>query len=364
MFRLTASYLAIASTGAGVARVSGGYVSYTFHPPVGSNERITGSNLSYTFHPPIGLHEAITGSHVQYIYPAPPTWEEIYGGPPMGASSILPLHTFRGLTFDDVSRPIFSTSVQEHVGGQETANAFWQMPKWEFELSFDYLPDRKNDALSDKKRLLGFFMSRKGRFDYFLYKNPADHSTVDELIGVGDGIASSWPMVRTFGDFREWIGYSEVSSVVLTHQTSITDVIPSASPYTRVLYGKNIISVENAQWQQTNGTWNNLTRILSGVPSSGEYLLNSETGELTFSSSQSGRPYRISYTFHPVRGIHYIVSLPRTIQYLSVPPAGDIITGSYDFYFVCRFGEDQVSVDQFVHNLYDMDRLVMRSVVL
>jgi hypothetical protein len=363
MLQLSASYLAIASTGSGVAQVEGVYVAASLMPPIGYSQSLTGTYSSHIFHPLVADHQAFTGTHVQYVYPAPPTWEDIYGGPPMGANSILPLHTFRGLTFDDVSRPIFSTSVQEHVGGQETSNAFWQMPKWEFELSFDYLPDRKNDALSDKKRLLGFFMSRKGRFDYFLYRNPSDHSTVDELVGIGDGLTSEWPLVRSFGDFREYIGYAKTDSVVLTQTTGSTGVIP-ASPFSVVLYGRNIIEVSSLQYQATDGSWVNLTRIPSGTPSTGQYYLNDDTGQLIFAAAQTGRPYQISYTFHPVQGHHYIISLPRTVKYLSTPPAGDLITGSYDFYFVCRFTEDQVSVDQFVYNLYDLDRLVMRSVVL
>jgi len=108
--------------------------------------------------------------------------------------------TLPGLKWDIKKTPEFSTCVQTSASGKENATAFWSYPRWQFELSYELLRDT---GVSELKTLMGFFLQRQGRFDSFLFNDTSDNSITGQQIGIGDGSATKFQLVRTLGGFVE-----------------------------------------------------------------------------------------------------------------------------------------------------------------
>lgn len=106
-----------------------------------------------------------------------------------------------GLDWNVSRSPEFSTQVKRAVSGKELRGAFRQYPLWIFSMSYNVLRD---DLLNNELRTLaGFFLVRKGMFDSFLYTWTADSTVTDQVFGVGDGVTTSFQLVRSFGGFVE-----------------------------------------------------------------------------------------------------------------------------------------------------------------
>jgi len=106
--------------------------------------------------------------------------------------------------FDDVLFPLalgreaevapeVSTAIVTSAGGREARNADWA----EARTSYDVGPGVRSEA--DIAALLGFFRARMGPARGFRLRDPFDFSGEDEVIGVGDGEASVFALVKTYG---------------------------------------------------------------------------------------------------------------------------------------------------------------------
>ncbi|HZT87386.1 MAG TPA: DUF2460 domain-containing protein [Stellaceae bacterium] len=93
--------------------------------------------------------------------------------------------------------PNFATRVQRAVSGRELRVLDMPCPLWTFTLTFNYLP------AADLDTLMGFFLSRQGAFDTFLFDDPTDNRASAQPIGTGDGAASVFQLGRTLGGFYE-----------------------------------------------------------------------------------------------------------------------------------------------------------------
>ena len=90
--------------------------------------------------------------------------------------------------------PTFSTAILTGAGGAEQRNAGWA----EARTSYDVGPGIRSQA--DIATLLGFFRARMGPARGFRLRDPFDSVGVDEAIGVGDGAARRFALVRGYGD--------------------------------------------------------------------------------------------------------------------------------------------------------------------
>jgi uncharacterized protein (TIGR02217 family) len=116
--------------------------------------------------------------------------------------------------FDDVSYPLalgldakispaFSTSIATTASGFEHRNSLWGNAR----LSFDVGPGVRSD--SDMGVLIAFFRARRGAARGFRLADPSDFSSngmvaaptsVDQVIGVGDGTIATFALVKSYGD--------------------------------------------------------------------------------------------------------------------------------------------------------------------
>ena len=106
-----------------------------------------------------------------------------------------------GLSYGIVRTPVWSTDVQRNVSGITTRIAYWSYPIWQWQLSFEFL--RSNAAFGELQTLVGFVNARQGSFDSFLYSDADDYVVIGQAIGVGNGVTTTFQLVRAFGNFVE-----------------------------------------------------------------------------------------------------------------------------------------------------------------
>lgn len=106
-----------------------------------------------------------------------------------------------GIGWDVVRSPIWSTIVQGTASGMETRASFYQTPLYRYDLKYEVL--RAASAYTELQQLVGFFNARQGRFDTFLFTDPADNTVAAESFGTGDGTTTQFQLKRAFGGFTE-----------------------------------------------------------------------------------------------------------------------------------------------------------------
>lgn len=109
--------------------------------------------------------------------------------------------SFPGLKWDVAKIPIWRTLIQTAANGKELRAPLMSFPLWRFTLSYEVL--RAASAYAELQSLMGFFNLRNGAYDSFLYTDPDDNSVTDQLIGTGNGTATQYQIVRTYGNFIE-----------------------------------------------------------------------------------------------------------------------------------------------------------------
>lgn len=105
-----------------------------------------------------------------------------------------------GLSWNVQKTPQFNTISHRAVSGYEVRTALMQYPLWTFSLAYDLLRD---DATSELKTLMGFFLQSQGSFAAFLYSDPSDNAVTKQGFGTGDGVTTSFQLIRAYGGFIE-----------------------------------------------------------------------------------------------------------------------------------------------------------------
>lgn len=119
----------------------------------------------------------------------------------------------RGLSWEVVKNPTLSTEIQSSLAGREVRIQNFQNPIWEFSLTYEYLlndPKLRDDTgATPLEQLVGFYLARGGQFDDFLLNESdltqrlEDSVYSGQPIGIGDGVTTSFQLVRNFGGFLE-----------------------------------------------------------------------------------------------------------------------------------------------------------------
>lgn len=120
----------------------------------------------------------------------------------------MPLEIFpelTGLKFDLVMAPRFNTGISTSSSGKEVRTQYQAYPLWDYELSYEWLPNRTSGR-QDLETIVGFFLQRKGSFESFLYRAPETPYESSILIGLGDGTSTTFRLLRTIGSFVEPAG--------------------------------------------------------------------------------------------------------------------------------------------------------------
>jgi uncharacterized protein (TIGR02217 family) len=112
--------------------------------------------------------------------------------------------------------PAFSTAIVTMAGGAEQRNADWADAR----LRFDAGPGVRSEA--ELHELLAFFRARRGAAVGFRFRDPFDHSSngmtgmpgaADQAIGIGDGVRTMFPLVKSYDSQVRRITRPEAGSV-------------------------------------------------------------------------------------------------------------------------------------------------------
>ncbi len=107
-----------------------------------------------------------------------------------------------GLKWNVRRAPSFNTLKKTSVGGREYRAANQLYPTYRYKLAYEFLRDQRK-GVDELRTLVGFFNSRRGAFDSFLFEDPDDHYTENDSFGVGTGTTTAFQLFRTFGGFSE-----------------------------------------------------------------------------------------------------------------------------------------------------------------
>ncbi|MDE3017165.1 MAG: DUF2460 domain-containing protein, partial [Pseudomonadota bacterium] len=124
--------------------------------------------------------------------------------PPIVSTEKFPLSP--GLSWSVHVAPKFNTRVAGHVSGREIRTAWQQYAIYDFTLSFDVL---RGNATQEIETLMGFYLARQGQYDTFLLdlgavtQNAADSYVTLGAQGVGNGVSTVFPLMRTVGEASE-----------------------------------------------------------------------------------------------------------------------------------------------------------------
>lgn len=119
-----------------------------------------------------------------------------------------------GISFGTTKTPIWSTKIQRAVSGKELRTALYSYPIYKIGLSYEVL---RAGAEAELQQLVGFFNSRKGSFDSFLYSDPSDNAVTGQGFGVGDGVTKTFQLVRAFGGHTEPVMNLDGEPVILVN---------------------------------------------------------------------------------------------------------------------------------------------------
>ena len=77
-------------------------------------------------------------------------------------------------------------------------------------------------SLTDIHTLIAFFEARSGELHSFRFRDPLDHAATHQIIGVGDGTRTVFPLFKSYGD-----GAGHYERPI--HNATLTDVAPDQS---------------------------------------------------------------------------------------------------------------------------------------
>jgi uncharacterized membrane protein YciS (DUF1049 family) len=263
-----------------------------------------------------------------------------------------------GLDITVHKKPAMRTRIAEASGGQEDRNALWDMPRWDFELSYNFLEDRTG-VNSSLKTVEGFFLSMGASFDSWLFKDPDDYLVTGGLMGVTDGVTTQFYFHRPIGAFNEIVGQVDTVNTVTLYLAGPEDHTVPVSP------GPYTVTVSHAatfiQDLGVTKAGTPLTKVV-GAPANNQYAVDTLTGIYTFNSAQNNQAVVISYQYSVASG-DYTVTMPNYVVFGTSPITGWTLTADFQFYFVCRFTEDMLDFEKFADKWWNLQTCDFRSLV-
>lgn len=292
------------------------------------------------------------------------------------ATAIFP--TLRGQKWDIKKNPAFNVATRKSTSGRTTTTAYQQYPNWNFELSYDWVPDLagvgSGYADTDLRTLQGFFLQMGGSSQAWLFHDKDDFHVVGGAISTGDAVTLQWPFFRAFGGFAEPVGQIDLS-VLETFPSSAVNTGTNAINVTAhgLTTGQGPLFAANTGGALPTGLVA-LTSYWAIRVDADHFQLASSLANamaltpITLSAAGSGTDTVSKgvavYNNGTLQGpAAYTITLPNQLVFGSAPAAGHAITADFDFWFVCRFTDDTTDFNQFVSKLWDLGKLNFYSLI-
>lgn len=199
--------------------------------------------------------------------------------------------TLPGLTYDVKRTRMAKTTVQTAWNGKEWRLGQWTYPRYQYELIYSFL--RTYGAYTELATFAGFWDQMLGSLGTFLFADTETPDTIvtGQAIGTGDGHTTGFQLQRTYGGAT----------------------IP--------VYAPSVIShvYLNGVDQGTIGTlWN-----------------------------------AVNYDGLLIGGLTPSSSTPGTLGFATAPGSGVAITADFSYYFPARFADDQMDLNEFLHQIWE-----------
>ncbi len=173
------------------------------------------------------------------------------------------------ISFETSGGPTFVTDIIESGSGYERRNTVRNTALRVFKV--------KNSikSASQVKRLLDFFVARRGKSAGFRFKDWSDYSVTNQVIGFGDGITSKFKFIKVYGN--------DSDSYIRDIQKLVTGTV--------TVYLDNIVS-NTATVDHENGFVTFLLPVPSGVAISADFEFDIparfDVDELVLKPSKNG----------------------------------------------------------------------------
>lgn len=133
--------------------------------------------------------------------------------------------SFIGMDIEISRTAKWESRVQENVAGKETRISYRTIPRWNWEVKFNFLrnnnPGLAQNNTVEFANFTAFYNNRAGAFDSFQWQDPEDNSVLGQSLGVGTGVASGYQLVRSLGGFTENIFAPSTVTAVYVDSTSV-----------------------------------------------------------------------------------------------------------------------------------------------
>ena len=134
------------------------------------------------------------------------------------------LPTFPGLPGQDivVKRTVNqSGTAHKSLGGKKVATTYQTYPTYTYEVSFNFLRAGSGYGITatEWQTLEGFIKALYGGQGMFLFSDPNDNAATAQLFGTGDGVTTTFQLVRTLGSFTEPVFFPNVMTSVTVNGT-------------------------------------------------------------------------------------------------------------------------------------------------
>lgn len=96
------------------------------------------------------------------------------------------------IAYSSSGGPEFSTDIVEMHSGYEQRNSNWSQARARYNVAHGVKTQAQLDAL------IAFFRARKGRADGFRFKDWADYQAQGQLLGMGNGTATAFQLVKLY----------------------------------------------------------------------------------------------------------------------------------------------------------------------
>jgi uncharacterized protein (TIGR02217 family) len=142
-----------------------------------------------------------------------------------------------------IKTPSFAVRKQTSVSGRELRLLDQVYPIWTWTLTFEFLRD-KNDTrgglalgagFDELRSAAGLYLACQGSFGTFLFDDPTDNATANQLIGTGNGSTTDFQLVRTFGAFVEPVYAPHVVSAIYDNGVIVNPVNYTVSTTTGIV---------------------------------------------------------------------------------------------------------------------------------
>lgn len=103
--------------------------------------------------------------------------------------------TLKGIAFPVRRSPILRTLHQEATSGQDNPIELWTYPRWQYELTYDFL--RADSVNLEFQTLAAFYLGQRASSRVFQFTDPDDGTVTNQSFGTGDGTTTAFALVRT-----------------------------------------------------------------------------------------------------------------------------------------------------------------------